>query len=142
LSATARRASGPQRYADASALVKLILDEPESGELDDYVGSAAGLVTSRLAVVEVTRAAKIASSDPAVLEEVAFLLAACQVMEVTSEILQGAARLASLRLRTLDAIHLASIVRVEPDEVLTYDRRLVAAARDLDYRVVHPGAEL
>jgi uncharacterized protein len=142
LSATARRVSEPRRYADASALVKLILDEPESSDLDDYVGAAARLVTSRLAVVEVTRAVKIASREPAVQEEVVRLLAACQLIEVTREILQRAATLASEHLRSLNAVHLASILRIEPDEVLAYDRRLVRAARELGFAVAHPGADL
>jgi predicted nucleic acid-binding protein len=121
--------------------VKLVLDEPESAVLRAHVGTTPSLLSSRLAVVEVTRAAKIATSDPEAHKEMSRLLSACDLIDVTSEILREAARLASELLRALDAVHLASIVRVQPDEVLAYDRRIVRAARELGFTVVHPGAE-
>lgn len=143
MSATDPRANAHRRYADASALVKLILEEPESRVLDDYLGEPLPqLTTSRLAVVEVTRAVKIARPEPDVLEETARLLESCVLLEVTAEILRRAAALASGRLRTLDAVHLASIVRLDPHEVLAYDRRLVGGAHELGFSVAHPGFEL
>lgn len=143
LSATAPRAEAQSRYADASALVKLILREPESGDLAKHLGEPLPrLVTSRLAVVEVTRATRIARPEPDVQEEVSRLLDFCDLLEVTATILRQAAALTSERLRALDAVHLASIVRVEPDEVLAYDRRLVRAARELGFIVAHPGSQL
>jgi uncharacterized protein len=142
LSAIAPRARAPRHYADASALVKLVVDEPESGALAAHVGDAPGLSTSRLAIVEVTRATKVATTDPDAHEEAARLLASCHLVDVSGDILRQAARLASAALRTLDLIHLATIVHLEPDEVLAYDRRLVRAARELGYAVAHPGAEL
>jgi uncharacterized protein len=142
LSATARRANPPRLYADASALVKLVLDEPQSEELAAYVGESPRLSTSRLAIVEVTRAARIATTDRDAHEEASRLLGSCDFIEVSSAIIREAARLASGALRALDAIHLASIVRAEPDEVLAYDRWLVRAARELGFPVAHPGAEL
>lgn len=142
MSAIARRADERRRYADASALVKLILHEPESGDLADHLGDPLqGLVTSRIAVVEVTRAAKIARPEPDVLEEAKRLLESCDLVEVTDAILERAAALASEHLRALDAVHLASILRVEPDEVVAYDRCLVRAAQELGFAVTHPGLE-
>jgi predicted nucleic acid-binding protein len=142
LSATAPRANPLRRYADASALVKLVLDEPESEDLAVHVGESPRLSTSRLAIVEVTRAAQIATTDRAAHEEASLLLGSCDFIEVSAAIVREAARLASGALRALDAIHLASIIRAEPDEVLAYDRRLVRAARELGFTVAHPGAEL
>lgn len=142
MSATAPRADEYRLYADASALVKLILREPESGELADHLGEPLPqLTTSRLAVVEVTRAVKIARPQPDVLEEASRLLEWCVLLEVTGAILRRAAALASERLRALDAVHLASIMRIEAHEVLAYDRRLARAARELGFAVAHPGAE-
>jgi predicted nucleic acid-binding protein len=47
--------------------------------------------------------------------------------------------LASASLHTLDAIHLASALRVEADELVAYDLRLLEAARGQGMRVVSPG---
>ena len=142
LSATGPRARPRRRYADASALIKLVVDEPESEALAVYVGEAPRLSSSRLAIVEVLRAVKVATADRGAHQEAARLLEACDLVDVSAGLLRDAARLASTALRTLDAIHLATIVRAEPDEVVAYDRRLVAAARELGYAVAHPGAEL
>lgn len=143
MSATDPRADEHRLYADASALVKLILEEPESRELADHLGEPMPqLATSQLAIVEVTRAVKIARPESDVLDEAARLLESCVLLEVTGAILRRAAALASDRLRALDAMHLASIMRLEPHEVLAYDRRLAAGARELGYVVAHPGAEL
>jgi uncharacterized protein len=40
--------------------------------------------------------------------------------------------------RTLDAIHLASALRIEADELLAYDRRLLAAASEHGLAVSSP----
>src|SRR4051794_39653323 len=49
-------------YADSSALVKLIVGEPESAALGTTVGQRA-LVTSELALAEVPRAVRRAGGD-------------------------------------------------------------------------------
>jgi hypothetical protein len=43
--------------------------------------------------------------------------------------------------RTLDAVHLASALRVEADELVAYDRRLLAAAAANGLEVTSPGAD-
>ena len=140
MSSTARRASQPRRYADASALVKLVVREPESDDLIAYLGEPGPrLLTSRLAVVEVTRAAKVARSEADVEHEAARVLESCDLLDVTGEILRRAAALSSERLRALDAVHLASVLYLEPDEVLAYDRRLIEAVSDAGIPVVTPG---
>lgn len=142
MSATDPRADEHRLYADASALVKLLLREPETRALNDYLGDPRPqLTTSRLAVVEVTRAVTIARPEPDALDNAARLFRACVLLEVTGTILHQAAALSSDRLRSLDAIHLASIVRLDAHEVLAYDRRLTREARRLGYPVAHPGAE-
>jgi predicted nucleic acid-binding protein len=49
-----------------------------------------------------------------------------------------AARIASPTLRSLDAIHLATAVHVQPDAVLTYDERLAGAAEAQGLAVLAP----
>jgi uncharacterized protein len=142
LSATDPRVEEFRVYADASALVKLIVEEPETRELMAHLGQPVPqLTTSRLAVVEVTRAVKIARPEGDALDGAARLLDSCVLLEVTATILRQAAELASDRLRSLDAVHLASILRAEPHEVLAYDRQLGRAAEELGFAVAHPGSE-
>ena len=115
-------------YADSSALVKLVIEEPESAPLERYLEDGPLLVTSRVALVEVLRATAIANPAPEVRDEAERLLASCMLVDVTDVLLRAAASLASAAVRTLDAIHLASALRVEADELVAYDRRLLAAA--------------
>jgi uncharacterized protein len=108
--------------------VKLVIDEPESEALTAYLSEDDLLVTSRLALVEVPRATKLANPEQAVKREADRRLRQCAVVDVSDRLLREAALLASRELRTLDAIHLASASHVRADEVVTYDRRLAAGA--------------
>lgn len=98
------------------------------------------LATSRIALVEVPRAVRLANSAPDVQQEAARLLASCLLVDIGDALLRAAAKLSSRTIRTLDAIHLASALRIDPDEFLGYDQRLVAAARERGLVVAHPGA--
>jgi predicted nucleic acid-binding protein len=134
-------AEGQVLYADSSALVKVVVGEPETRHLKRYLeqrGSAV-LATSGLALVEVTRAVRLADVKPEAGAEVTRLLRGCLVIDVGAEVLQEAADLTSASLRALDAIHLATALRVEPDEMLVYDRRLSAAAAREGLSVITPG---
>jgi predicted nucleic acid-binding protein len=126
---------------DSSALVKLVIDEPESQSLEQHLADEAIVATSRIALVEVLRAATLANPAPEVREEVERLLASCMLIEVSDRVIRAAADLASATVRTLDAIHLASALRVEADEMVAYDRRLVAAAAGRGLATSSPGAD-
>jgi uncharacterized protein len=137
LSATATTADR-LAYADSSALAKLVVDEPESEALEQYLLTASfRLISSRIAVVEVTRTATLA--NPTLREEADALLATCLLVDVGSAIIERAANLTSIQLRSLDAIHLATAVDVEPDEVIVYDERLAEAARAAGFHTSSPG---
>jgi predicted nucleic acid-binding protein len=119
--------------------VKLIVDEPESEAARSHLAPAASLFTSRIATVEVTRAASLANPADDARRAVDRLLRGCVLVSVSSPLLRSARVLASGSLRTLDAIHLASALRVEADELVAYDLRLLEAAREQGMRVVTPG---
>jgi predicted nucleic acid-binding protein len=104
-----------------------------------YLEPAKSLITSRVATVEVTRAASLANPSDDARRAVERLLRGCVLVSVSSPLLRRARLLASGSLRTLDAIHLASAIRVEADELVAYDLRLLKAARDQGMRVVSPG---
>ena len=121
-------------------MVKLVIEEPESAALEDYLTGDRALATSRIAVVEVSRATALANPGKQVREEVDKLLGSCMLVAVTAPLLRSARRLAGATVRTLDAIHLASALRIEPDALVAYDRRLLAAASEQGLTGASPGA--
>lgn len=134
----------PLFYADASALVKLVRDEPESPSLRAFL-SDADLVSSELVLTEVQRAARrAADDDPGLPLELLLarsgeLLDAVGLLPVERELLLAAGALAAPALRALDAIHVASAVAVAPiDAFVSYDERQSAAARLAGLRTVAP----
>lgn len=123
--------------------MKLVVDEPESGALRQHTKrSDRRLATSRVAVVEVARAVRMANPSVEAQSRVRDLLDAAVLVDVSPTLLQAAAALASGGVRTLDAIHLATIQLVDPAEVLVYDRRLSVAAADAGYAVAAPGSSV
>lgn len=122
--------------------MKLVIQEPESAALARYLARGQVLATSRVALVEVPRATAIANPTAEARRETTKFLASCMLVEVTDALLRRAAELASASIRTLDAIHLASALRVEPDELVAYDRRLTAAAAEHGLAVASPATEL
>jgi uncharacterized protein len=133
-------------YADASTLVKLIRDEPESRALRTFIADA-DLVSSELILTEIPRAIRRAvHSDPALpldllLERLGALLQAIALRPVDRPLLAIAGALDEPALRTLDAIHVASAMDLRPlDAFVTYDERQAAAARLAGLRTIAPGA--
>lgn len=116
-----------------------MIREAETRAVEEFV-SPEEVVSSRLAIVEVIRAVKIASPNEETLAEARRLLGACLLVAVDNGILGRAAELASRELRALDAIHLATAEDVRPDEFLAYDRRLLEAARRAGLQTASPGA--
>jgi predicted nucleic acid-binding protein len=115
-------------YLDASAIVKLILDEPESAALAASLDPDARHVTSRIATVEVMRAAGRHGGVDAT--RLLAVLDALDMIELTEDVATRAGSITPTDLRALDAIHLASAIgiRRELTSFIAYDERLVAAA--------------
>lgn len=126
-------------YLDASALVKLILAEPESDLLRRYLSAGPRGLSSRVAVVEVHRAVQRQSEVEAG-EQVDAVLARVALIELDESIARLAARVHPSALRTLDAIHLASALAVgeELEAFVTYDDRLADAAQGAGLAVTSP----
>jgi len=124
-------------YLDASAIVKLVVREPESEALHRWYVEAQRLLTSRIGVVETLRASARRPFDPA---HRARILTDLEVLELSAEIAAVAASLGGPALRTLDAIHIATAMALGPDldAFVTYDDRLAEAARNLGLPVVRP----
>lgn len=128
-------------YADASALVKLVVEEPESSALRGFLEvHDPTLASSALALVEVLRAVRVAGLGGDGVRRAREELDATDVVELDRELLEAAVSWTSAEVRTLDAIHLASALRVGAREFLVYDRRLADAAAAAGLEVLSPGA--
>jgi uncharacterized protein len=127
-------------YIDSSALLKLIVREAETSALEADLAGRDGLVTSALAVVECRRALRRAGPAK-LLQQANDVFDVVYLVELTRPILEGAAALEPVLMRSLDAIHLATALSVgDPElELLTYDDRMADAAVARGLRVRQPG---
>lgn len=134
-------ATEPPVYADASALVKLVVAEPETPALVSFLERRdPPLASSSLALVEVLRAVRVAGQGGEGARRAREELDATDVVEVDRALLEAAVGWTSAHVRSLDAIHLASALRVGAREMLVYDRRLADAAAAAGLEVLSPGA--
>lgn len=131
-------------YVDSSALVKLIVEEPESVALRDRLAGRE-LVSSELVLAEVPRAIqrlaagfrvprrRLATGLEAVLNAVALL-------PLEREILRRAGAFDAPSLRALDAIHLAAALGAADalDGFVSYDARQIEAAELAGLPVLSP----
>jgi predicted nucleic acid-binding protein len=126
-------------YIDASALVKLVVRERETDALTAFVAGA-DLVASEIVAIEVPRAAHLSTRAPETIEHAERLLEHLHLLALDDELRQAAARVGPPELRTLDAIHLVSALRVarEVEALVAYDLRLGHAARAAGLRVDTP----
>ena len=124
-------------YLDTSATAKLLQEEAESRALGIYLRSAdTPLVTSRVGIVELRRVGRrVGAADRA------DALAATLVVVELDEIVEREALEVDARLRTSDAIHLATAILMgdELTAFVCYDERLATAASASRLSVVAPG---
>ena len=127
-------------YLDSSALVKLIVREPESGALAEFLRGHSERVSSALSLTEVLRALGRAGFGVAERRRAREILTRVALVDVDRRTLAAAAALDPPALRTLDAIHLATALTLREDlaALVTYDRRLAAAAKRADIEALAP----
>lgn len=125
-------------YVDSSAIVKLVVAEPESNALRRYLSRRQPLVSSALARAEVTRAllpvgARAVAQGQEVLRRI-------QLLRISDRVVQEAGQMEPAELRSLDAIHLASARRLGPAvrQIVTYDERIAEAATSNGWTVAAP----
>lgn len=132
-------------YLDSSALVKLVIDEPQTSAIRETVAGR-GLISTEIAITEIGRAASrsLVSDDvealDAMREAVEGLLSGLAYVSVTRELLTRAGSFSEPWLRTLDAIHVASALEVadEIEAFVTYDERQLGAAERAGLSVLSP----
>jgi predicted nucleic acid-binding protein len=125
-------------YIDASALVKLVIPEPESDALRAELANWDRHVSSALARVEVVRAcARIDAKSGRAAEQIVGEL---DLIAVDQDVLEEAALLRPAELRSLDSIHLASALLLGDalGVAIAYDDRLLAAMQAAGIRATAP----
>lgn len=131
-------------YLDASALVKLVMDESHTAALTAFVAQenrqpGLTLASSALSRAEVTRA--VSRTSPQAIDHALKVLEGVHLVEVTRKVIERAGLLTPPHLRTLDAIHLATAMAEGAGlkAFVTYDIRMAQAATELGLPVTSPG---
>jgi predicted nucleic acid-binding protein len=127
-------------YLDTSALVKLVVDEPESAALARWLDERPGdvLCSSVVSRVELIRAAR--RRGPQTVPAAVAVLAELALVPLDPPVLEVAAELGPSGLRTLDALHLASAATLGSDAIhfVAYDGRLLEGAELIGIPSVSP----
>jgi predicted nucleic acid-binding protein len=125
-------------YLDSSAIVKLAVAEKESAALRRYLRRRAPVVVSALARTEVARA--LLPLGSAAVERGHDVLSRIELIRVSDRILMDAGSLLPAQLRSLDAIHLATMRQLAGSlrRVVTYDSRMAAAVSAMGMTAVAP----
>ena len=97
-------------YLDSSAIVKLAVAEKESSALRRYLRRRAPAVVSALARTEVARA--LLPLGPAAVQRGHEVLSRVELIRVSDRILLDAGTLLPAQLRSLDAIHAPTLIRM------------------------------
>jgi uncharacterized protein len=124
-------------YVDTSALARVLLGQPDSLVIERELGRFDYRVSSRILGVELQRVALRTgvSGGDELLEDIAFV-------RLDDVVLTAAEQIEPTNVATLDAIHLATAVRLhtdgELDAILTYDARLADGARHHGIAVLAP----
>lgn len=125
-------------YLDASAVVKLVIREPESRALRRYLSRRRPLISSALARTEVLRA--LLPSGEEAFRRGREALARLDLIRVNDLILAAAGVMLPPEIRSLDAIHIATAQQLGKDlgQLVTYDDRMASAARGIGLRIAAP----
>jgi predicted nucleic acid-binding protein len=130
-------------YLDTSAIVKVVVTEPESVALVDWLNDHGDVpwAPSVIGHIEVMRAAK--RVGPATTAAAGRLLESVDTLVLTDAIVTVAKSIGPPELCTFDAVHLATALEYRRylDAVCVYDRRLVEASKAQQLPVVTPGGD-
>lgn len=124
-------------YLDSSALVKLAVAEAETDALRRFLRRRR-CASSALSRTEVSRA--LLPLGEAAVRRGHDVLSRVDLIRVSDRVLIEAGRLLPVDLRSLDAIHLATVQQLGEalSRLVTYDQRMLAAAKALHLPVASP----
>jgi len=125
-------------YLDTSVLGRVLLDEPDTAAIRRELGRFERHISSRLIRVELRRLGLLTD----MLEHAEGLIAGSVLIPLDETVLTAAETIAPSVVRTLDAIHLATAVRLasagQLDALMTYDKQLADGAREHGITVLSP----
>lgn len=126
-------------YVDSSALAKLLVSESETAALIDHLQSAtragANVVTAYLTETELRRVAIREEIDQELVTEV---LDRVELLVPDPPVFRAAGVLAGPQLGSLDALHVATALRVDAERFVSYDQRQTVAATQAGLVVAAP----
>jgi len=126
-------------YLDTSAVLKLVVAEPETGRLELWMAEHAGIprVSSRLLRIEMLRA--VTRAAPHRVSRANVVLSAIALLSI-DDVAPAAEVIGDKTLRSLDAIHLATAhgIRTDLSAFVCYDKRLRDSAHALGLPVEAP----
>lgn len=125
-------------YVDTSALGRSLLEEPDKAAIERELKTFASCISSSLLRVELRRLGLRRD----MLDRVDPLLANISLVPLDEQVLAAAETLKPSAVATLDAIHLATAVRLaeagELNALMTYDKQLATGAREHGITVLSP----
>lgn len=127
-------------YLDTSALVKIVVDEPETAALRRALGEAGPVRRSSSALTRTELIRAVSRRGEREAATAWSVLDGLVLVTITTDLLDTAAGLAPVTLRSLDAIHVATALELgaELQAVVTYDDRIAEAARHHGLAVLSP----
>lgn len=126
----------PLVYADTSALGALLVAQPATAALVDWLEQAqVTLVSTDLLETELRRMAVREGLEQS---KVSAILDGVSLAALDRATYRSAGLLPMPALRTLDALHLEAAIRLDVQAVLTYDHRLGEAAKATGLEVIAP----
>ncbi|HJS27229.1 MAG TPA: type II toxin-antitoxin system VapC family toxin [Actinomycetota bacterium] len=126
-------------YLDASAAVKLVVEESESWALAERLADRV-IISSEVCRVELARALLRLGLGVGAVRLGRRVVDRLELLRLDARVLDRACEVGSPTLRGLDAIHLASALELDRDvdAFVTYDRRLAEAAEAEGLSVLSP----
>ena len=121
-------------YLDTSAAVKLLVEEPESVALAQYLDQP-NLETVACLLLE-TELRRFAVRHAIPQQELTAILDTISLYDMPHSLYYEAGILPGRHLRSLDALHLVAAVRLETDVIVSYDNRLQEAAAELGLEIL------
>lgn len=124
-------------YLDASAILKLIIEEKESNKLEKFIKTKS--CTSKISRIEVMRV--INRTIPEASESAQQILARFDYVNITDLVIRTAESFLGLpTLRSLDSIHVASALSIsnEIEGIISYDKKMITNAKSLGLLVYSP----
>ncbi|HMI34014.1 MAG TPA: type II toxin-antitoxin system VapC family toxin [Propionibacteriaceae bacterium] len=121
-------------YLDTSAAVKLLVEEPESVALAQYLDQPNVETVACLLLETELRRFAVRHAIPQ--QELTAILDTISLYDMPHSLYYEAGILPGRHIRSLDALHLVAAVRLETDVIVSYDNRLQEAAAELGLEIL------